>query len=517
VPGARLRYGQARLRVRIWIALLTATACASLVPARAMAVGWGINLDGTVEPGNSPAFTYQSNPYFTRLLGGASCAQARSNGICYAKLYVPWDAVNDGKGRFAGGTCQKSPAGPGTPAAMFVDEVAAAARAVGVGHVLVGLTSSLSSSADDIWPTDSEYECGLAGLKHAAPGVTQWEIFNEPDSAYIPDSVPGGGPNCTARNGTWVASQAQCVLGSPKVTPAGGNGHGGSAQAAAYWYVDATRVAPSDTLVAGGFNFNTSSCLPSACYYLTGYFRTLSAIDPNAPDAISLHPYLDVDYAALNGGDPLPPATSGLPSAQGAIAAIDAVYPSDPQIWLSEVGVWLTYWGKDEVTSVCGDGDPQDDGIWQACLNGNPTAQALAAEGYLRLPSESPQIARVYYYDFDGQNIGWDSGLVNTNPTVLGSDGYGAPRMAWCVLRNFEEGQTPAQAEVNAARRGSTCNDQNPRDALYAPVVAQRFVAGAPPAVADAEVPGQVGREFILAVAEGVKTLLGSLVPGATA
>ena len=501
----------------MWIAFLTAAVCTLLAPAGALAVGWGINMDGSPQPGDPPAFAYQSNPYFTDLLGGVSCARATSNGICYAKLYVPWDAVNDGKGSFAAGTCKNSPSGPGTLAATFVDEVAAAARAVGVGHVLVGLTSALSTSADDIWPTDGEYECGLAGLKRAAPGVTQWEIFNEPDSAYIPDSVPSGGPNCTARNGTWVASQDQCVLGSPKVTPSGGNGHGGSAQAAAYWYLDATRVDPSDTLVAGGFNFNTSSCLPAACYYLTGYFRRLAAIDPNPPDAISLHPYLDVDYAALNGGDPLPPATSGLPSAQGAIAAIDAVYPSDPQIWLSEVGVWLTYWGKDDVTSVCGDGDPQDDGTWQACLNGNPTAQALAAEGYLRLPSESRQIARVYYYDFDGQNIGWDSGLVNLNGPLLGSNGYGAPRMAWCVLRNFEEGQTPAEAEVSAARRGSTCNDQNPRDALYAQTVAQHFVAAPPSPAAGAEVPAQVSREFVLTVAEGVKTLLGSLVPGTTA
>ena len=504
--------------MRVWIVLLTLLACVLVTPARATAVGWGINMDGTVEPGNPPAFTYQSNPYFADLLGGASCARATSNGVCYAKLYVPWDAVNDGKGSFAAGTCQKSPAGPGTPEATFVDEVAAAARAVGVGHVLVGLTSALNTSADDIWPTDSEYECGLAGLEQAAPGVTEWEIFNEPDSAYIPDSVPGGGPNCTGRNGLWVASQDQCVLGSPKVTPSGGNGHGGSAQAAAYWYLDAMRVSPSDTLVAGGFNFNTSSCLPSTCYYLSGYFRTLSAIDPSPPDAISLHPYLDVDYAALNGGDPLPPATSGLPSAQGAIAAIDAVYPTNPPIWLSEVGVWLTYWGKDDVTSVCGDGNPQDDGTWQACLNGNPTAQALAAEGYLRLPSESAQIARVYYYDFNDQNVGWDSGLVNLNGPLLGANGYGAPRMAWCVLHNFAEGENPTTAEMNAVRPGSTCNDQKPADATYAPVVAQHFIAGAPSVPAAAtEPPDQVGREFILTVADGVKTLLGSLVPGTTA
>jgi hypothetical protein len=503
--------------VRVWIAFLTAAVCTLFVPAKAMAVGWGINMDGVAAPGAVPAFTYQSNPYFTGLLGGASCAQPTSTAVCYAKIYVPWDAVNDGKGSFSAGTCHKSPTGPGTVSATFVDNVSAAARAVGVSHVLVGLTSPVNPSRDDIWPTDNEYECGLSGLEHAAPGVTQWEIFNEPDSAYIPDSVPGGGPNCTARNGVWVATQDQCVLGSPAVSPSGGNGHGGSAQAAAYWYLDATRVNPSDTLVAGGFNFNTSSCLRSTCYYLSGYFRTLSAIDPNPPDAISLHPYLDVDYAALNGGDPLPSATSGLPSAQGAIDVIDAIYPSAPQIWLSEVGVWLTYWGKDDVTSVCGDGNPQDDGTWKACLSGNPTAQALAAEGYLRLPSESPQITRVYYYDFDGQNGGWDSGLVNLNGPLLGANGYGAPRMSWCVLRNFAKGESPTAAEMNAVRPGSACNDQNPADARYAPVVAQHFVPAPSPPAAATEPPAQVGHEFVLTVAEGVETLLGSLVPGTTA
>jgi hypothetical protein len=498
--------------------LLTVTAATLLAPARAIAVGWGINMDGLVEPGSAPAFTYQSDPYFTGLLGGASCSQATSTGVCFARIYVPWDAVNDGKGSFSTGTCQKSPAGRGTPGAVFVDEVAAAARAVGVGHVLVALTSALNTSTDDIWPTDSEYECGFSGLEQSAPGVTQWEIFNEPDSAYIPDSIPGGGPGCIARHGTWVATQDQCVLGSGAVSPAGGNGHGGSAEAAAYWYLDAKKVDSnaSHTLVAGGFNFNTSSCLVSKCYYLRGYFRTLSAIDPTPPDAIALHPYLDVDYAALNGGDPFPPATSGLPTTQGAIAAVDEIYRADPPVWLTEVGVWLTNSGRPGVTSLCGDGNPQDDGTWLACLNGNPTAQALAAEGYLRLPSESGQITRVYYYDFDDQNVGWDSGLVNVNAPLLGSSGYGTPRMAWCVLHNFVEGQDPAAAERNAVRPGSTCDDQNPADATYAPVVAQHFVAASPVAPDAVDPPGQVEHEFVLAVAQGVQTLLGALVPGTT-
>ena len=500
--------------MRAWIALLTITACTFVAPAQAEAVGWGINLDGFVT-GSPAVFTYQGNPYFAGLLGGTSCENATSNAVCYARIDIPWDAVNDGKGSFSAGTCEASPAGPGTLAGVFTDEVTAAARAVGVDHVLVALTSALDTSKDDIWPTDGEYECGFSGLERAAPGVTQWEIFNEPDSAYIPDSTPGGGPNCVQRNGVWVASQDQCVLGSSAVSPPGGNGHGGSAQAAAYWYLDARTVdpRPTHTMVAGGFNFNSSSCVTSRCYYLSGYFRTLSRIYPRPPDVVALHPYLDVDYAALNGGDPLPPASSGLPSAQGAIAAVDQVYPTDPVVWITEVGVWLTNSGEDAASSICGDGNPEDDGTWLACLNRNPTAQALAAEGYLRLPSESSQIARVYYYDFNNQNVGWDSGLVNTNAPLLGANGYGAPRVSWCVLRNFAHGQTPAAAASDAVAPGSRCDDQNPRDATYAPVVAQRFVAPAARAAAT-ESAADVQRDFVLTVAEGVQTLLGSLVPG---
>ena len=99
---------------------------------------------------------------------------------------------------------------------------------------------------------------------------------------------------------------------------------------------------------------------------------------------------------------------------------------------------------SEPVTSACGDGDPQDDGTWKGCLNGNRTAQALAAEGYLRLPSESSQVKRIYYYDFDGQNPGWDSGLVNVNPPLLGSRGTGMPRSTWCVLYDYSRGAQPA-------------------------------------------------------------------------
>jgi hypothetical protein len=486
----------------------------------AAAVGWGINLDGPAA-GNPPAFSYQHNPYFLELMGGASCGSSNpTTAICSARIYVPWDAVNDGKGSFAAGTCAPSPSGSGTEEAAFAAELSAAERLVGGGHVLVSLTTAPSSSHDDIWPTDAEYECGLSGLERAAPGVTDWEVFNEPDSIYPADSTATGGPDCTHRNGVWVGGSGvayQCLLGSGAVKPSGGNGHGGSAQAAAYWYLDAKRVDPNPahTLLAAGFNYSSSRCTPSTCYYLRGYMRTLSAIYPHPPDAIALNPYIDVSYAALNAGDPLPPPSSGLPSAQGAITAIDRFYPSGPPIWFTEVGVWLTDSGKEPVTSDCADGNPQDDGSWAACLNGNPAAQALATEGYLRLPGESPQVQRVYYYDFDDQNPGWDSGLVNLSPALVGPHGDGTPRTAWCVLHSFVLGESPSAAESAAVRPGGPCDDEDPSEPEYAPVVDQAYLSDPLPVSASvagsAATPGELERDVMLTVADRIRTLVATL------
>ena len=444
------------------------------------------------------------------MLGGPSCGNP--NAICYGRIYVPWDAVNDGKGSFAKGTCASSPSGPGTPAAVFDQQLTAAERAVSANHVLVSLTTAPPGSKDDIWPTDAEYECGLSGLERRAPGVGEWEVFNEPDSNY---AAATDASDCIHRNGVWVGSGTayQCLLGSHAALPSGGNGHGGSAQAAAYWYLDAKRVDPNPahTLLAGGFNYSSSRCTPSTCYYLGGYFRNLSRIYLHPPDAIALNPYIDVSYAALNGGNPVPPASSGLPSAQGAITAIDHTYPSHPPVWFTEVGVWLTDGGKEPVTSGCRDGNPQDDGTWAACLNGGPTAQALAAEGYLRLPGESAQVQRVYYYDFDGQNPSWDSGLVNLSAPLLGPDGSGTPRTAWCVLHGFAAGQTPAAAASDALQPGSTCDAAQSGDAAVvdAAYLSDPLATGTPAG----ETPGDVGREIMLSVAERVRALVAILSP----
>jgi hypothetical protein len=430
---------------------------------------------------------------------------------------VPWDSINNGRGSFAAGTCAPSPSGPGTPAATFTQAVTAAGRAVGIGHVLVTLTTALPGSHDDIWPTDAEYECGLSGLERAEPGVRDWEVFNEPDSIYPADSGATGGPDCMHRNGVWVGGAGvayQCLLGA---RGAGGNGHGGSAQAAAYWYLDAKHVDsnPAHTLLAGGFNYSSSRCTPATCYYLRGYMRVLSQIYPHPPDAVALNPYIDVSYAALNGGNPVPAPATGLPSAQGAIVAIDRFFPSAPPVWFTEVGVWLTDAGKEPVTADCADGNPQDDGSWAGCLNGNPLAQALAAEGYLRLPEESPQVKRVYYYDFDDQNQGWDSGLVNLSAPLLGQLGYGTPRTTWCVLRSFVLGASPRVAESDAVRPGGACDNEDPVEATYTPVVDAAYLSDPLPGKAGAalaaETPAELGRDVMLTVTERVRALMATL------
>jgi hypothetical protein len=137
-------------------------------------------------------------------------------------------------------------------------------------------------------------------------------------------------------------------------------------------------------------------------------------------------------------------------------------------------------------------------------LNGNPTAQALAAEGYLRLPGESPQVKRVYYYDFDGQNPGWDSGLINVSSPLLGPHGYGTPRTAWCVLHAFVLGDSPTAATGAALRPGTKCD---------APAVDQAYLSDPLPASAALATanPGEVGRDVMLSVAERVRALVAPL------
>jgi hypothetical protein len=148
-------------------------------------------------------------------------------------------------------------------------------------------------------------------------------------------------------------------------------------------------------------------------------------------------------------------------------------------------------------------------------VNGNPTAQALAAEGYLRLGSESDQVQRVYYYDFDGQNPGWDSGLVNMSGPLLGPHGHGTPRTAWCVIHGFIQGASPAAAASAAMRPGPTCDGELRRDIADAPIVDQAYLSDplplAAPQAAETASLNQVGRDVILTVSERVRALVAAL------
>ena len=134
------------------------------------------------------------------------------------------------------------------------------------------------------------------------------------------------------------------------MTPSGGNGHGGSAQAAAYWYLDAKRVdsSPAHTLLAGGFNYSSSRCTPATCYYLGGYFRVLSKIYPHPPDAIALNPYIDVELRGAERGRSGSARVLG-PAQRSRARSRPSTRSTrrDPPIWFTEVGVWLTDGGRE--------------------------------------------------------------------------------------------------------------------------------------------------------------------------
>ena len=369
---------------------------------------------------------------------------------------MPWDAVNDGKGSFAAGTCEPAPSGPGTPAPCSPRSSARRRGAVGTSHVLVSLTTAPAGRPDDIWPTDAEYECGLSGLERRAPGSREWEVFNEPDSDYTAATT---GTDCTHRNGVWVGS------GSGYPVPAGKRfGDAVGRQRPRRQRAGGRLLVPR--CQAGGLEPESHAAgrrlqlllargaRPRPCYYLGGYFRVLSAIYPHPPDAIALNPYIDVSYAALNGGDPAAAGLVGAAQRAGRDRGRSTrVYPSDPPIWFTEVGVWLTDGGKEPVTSRL----RRRQSAGRRELGGVPERQPdRAGAGRGGLPAASrasrDQVQRVYYYDFDGQNPGWDSGLVNLNPPLLGPHGYGVPRTTWCVLHDYAHGATPDAA---ARRRGA--------------------------------------------------------------
>jgi hypothetical protein len=118
-------------------------------------------------------------------------------------------------------------------------------------------------------------------------------------------------------------------------------------------------------------------------------------------------------------------------------------------------------------------------------------------------------VQRVYYYDFAGQNPGWDSGLVNLSPALVGPHGYGEPRTTWCVLYAYARGATPAAAAADALRPGASCDLAQHGNA---PAVDVAYLSDPlTPATPALATPGQVGRDLMLTVAERVRALASAL------
>lgn len=403
--------------------MVGAIACA--LAASADATTWGINLDGF--PIGGTTFPYQGNPYFTDLLTSYSYGDGHHGLIGSARIFVPWDA-------FSGKDCAST---SGPAGADFIYKLSAAHQlgldplvAISTGAYYSGYGNYSGYSRDEVWPTDGDYTCAFEALWNAAKGfglqVSQWEVFNEPDSP-----VTIGGTQYYFANGTSYGGN--------------GNGHGGSAQGAAYWYQDAylaelaLNFNTHDTLVAGSFNEASSGA--GCCGYIDSYMNTLvnkvGAFLDNTD--VALHPYESIDDAPKNSGNP----GGGLATAIGAINRYaNGSFP----IWLTEAGVELTDVATDSYSAGCSDNTVSDNGKLAACVDDSPPNQAVATEGYLNLPAVSSQVQRVYYYDFASGSPYWDSALMN-----MSGGGNGVPRTSWCALYYYADGNSPAASAWDSA------------------------------------------------------------------
>ena len=287
-------------------------------------------------------------------------------------------------------------------------------------------------------------------------------MFNEPDSDYTAATT---GTDCTHRNGVWVGSASVVpVPAGKRFGDAVGRQRPRRQRAGRGLLVprrQAGRLEP-ESHAAG----RRLQLLLVELYALDLLLprRVLPRAVGDLPAPTGRDRAEPVHRRELRGAERRQsgcrPASSGLPSAQGAIAAIDQVYPSGPPVWFTEVGVWLTDGGKEPVTSACGDGNPQDDGTWSACLNGNPTAQALAAEGYLRLPEESRSGPAGLLLRLRRTEPGLGLGPGQRQPAAARTARirHAADHVVR-ALRNYAHGATPRrQPPSDAVRPGSRCD-----------------------------------------------------------
>jgi hypothetical protein len=345
--------------------------------------------------------TYYDTPAFTSL-------QARMNSsghpLAYARFFVAWDAIDVWDGQ----RCVVSPAllaggnGWGTLVGSLRE-----AQTRGLIPLVAIVEGTGIGGAPSI-PTDEDYVCGLRALMRATTAsglhVPAWEVFNEPDSHVFPlDSHGVSGADAAA----WLYVDA--------ATARGGAGTFDSA----------------DTLVAGSFNGGTLN--PNHQLYAHEYFDYLTQILGAWPDTWSFHPYDDVTASYAS------PQAANTHELASFIEDRYAGRPQ-PQIWLTEeaTNIRTTTTTYNGMPVHCVSGDPGETDQLGGCVDGNPTAQANAAVGFLDLPAGGSafpgEITRAYWYEFRPVE-NWDSGLLSPD---------GALRQSYCVL---------------AALPGTACND----------------------------------------------------------
>jgi hypothetical protein len=389
------------------LCLVLAVGIVILLPSKASAAAFGF--------GDLGLATYGDTASFHTLCGwnGTSCGHGGLN-IKYARLFAPYNALGTYDSSTA--SCVSTSADPNnwiryngaqTPTSQALRSWLTEAQKDGL-RPMITITwgnGHLTSEADNpSYPTQNGYRCGLEALMNATGAgwnlpVHEWEVFNEPEGGLCSSDAAG------------FFAQAQ--------------------QAAA------TEGRSSDTLVAGAFKSgddpsdgtNHPDCgHRSGDWFIRDYVQSIKSRGLS-PTVWSWHPYGDVDasYAGASNWHQTGDLTSYL----------NQQFATDPQFWLTEVGVVLT--------------SP----AYGPYLDGSSSGQANAAQGFKLLGNAphqaySGQISRIYWYEFqtygDGASTGsdtWDSALLGlTRPDWL-EDGTGVPRASYCVLAY---GDSPTRA-----------------------------------------------------------------------
>jgi MYXO-CTERM domain-containing protein len=196
----------------------------------------------------------------------------------------------------------------------------------------------------------------------------------------------------------------------------------GPLAAAFYWRL-AHRDCPDCVVVAGEFD-----SVPNDRYVLE-YQRYLR---DHRPKVWSTHPHTDANRFADNGDDSAPATHAFLAQLQGTWATASDGSPS--HVWLTEVGSYF----RREPGNVPGE-----------------ARQRAGTAFILGLPSISPRITRIYYYNYQnrcstaGRCADQDRGLVSPAPWDGGSVDYDARdrvRDAFSIIA--DRGDVPPPCEM---------------------------------------------------------------------